>query len=103
MKRLFYLLLLASVLLAACSGGEHRRALDTAYALINERPDSTLAILDSLEPMAQGLSRPNLRRWQLLCLMAQNKCDTVFHSDSLLLLLTDYYDRHGTPNEKMCI
>ncbi len=101
MKRLFYLLLLASVLLAACSGGEHRRALDTAYALINDRPDSALVILDSLEPSAQGLSHGQLRRWQLLRLMAQNKCDTVFRSDSLQRILTDYYDRHGTPNERM--
>ena len=101
MKRLFYLLLLASVLLTACTGGEHRRALDTAYVLINDRPDSALAILDSLEPSAQDLSRRQLRRWQLLRLMAQNKCDTVFRSDSLQRALTDYYDRHGTPNEQM--
>ncbi len=33
--------------------------------------------------------------------MAQNKCDIVFRSDSLHLTLTDYYDRHDTPNEKM--
>ena len=33
--------------------------------------------------------------------MAQNKCDTVFRSDSLQHVLTDYYDRHGTPNERM--
>ena len=101
MKRFFYLLLLVSVLIAACTGGEHRRALDTAYALINERPDSAIAILDSLGPSAQDLSRGQLRRWQLLRLMAQNKCDTVFRSDSLQRILTDYYDRHGTPNERM--
>jgi hypothetical protein len=33
--------------------------------------------------------------------MAQNKCDTVFRSDSLQRVLTGYYDRHGTPNEQM--
>ena len=90
------------LILAACAGsGNEHAALDTAQTVINDRPDSALAILDSLEPSSQEFSRSTLRRWQLLRLMAQNKCDTVFRSDSLQLILTDYYDRHGTPNEKM--
>ncbi len=103
MRTPFYFLLLAAVLLAACSGdGEHRRALDAAYSLINDRPDSALDILDAMpQPEATLLSKGQLRRWQLLRLMAQNKCDTVFRSDSLQRVLTDYYDQHGTPNERM--
>ena len=103
MRTPFYFLLLAAVLLAACSGdGEHRRALDAAYSLINDRPDSALAILDAMpQPEATLLSKGQLRRWQLLRLMAQNKCDTIFRSDSLQRVLTDYYDQHGTPNERM--
>ena len=62
---------------------------------------SALAMLDSLEPSSQGFSQTTLRRWQLLRLMAQNKCDTVFRSDSLQLILADYYDKNGTPNERM--
>ena len=101
MRKLLYIIV-ATILLAACVGnGKERAALDAAQAVINDRPDSALAILDSLEPSSQDFSRANLRRWQLLRLMAQNKCDTVFRSDSLQLILTDYYDRHGTPNEKM--
>ncbi|MBP5387547.1 MAG: hypothetical protein J6Y97_09220, partial [Prevotella sp.] len=101
MRKLLYIIV-ATILLAACVGnGKERAALDAAQAVINDRPDSALAILDSLEPSSQDFSRANLRRWQLLRLMAQNKCDTVFRSDSLQLILTDYYERHGTPNEKM--
>ena len=101
MRKLLYIISV-TILLAACVGsGKERAALDRAQAVINDRPDSALAILDSLEPSSQDFSRPNLRRWQLLRLMAQNKCDTVFRSDSLQLVLTGYYDRHGTPNEKM--
>ena len=40
-------------------------------------------------------------RWQLLLTSAQNKCDTVFRDDSLQRELVKYYDRHGTPNERM--
>ena len=101
MQKLVYIIV-SFILLSACAdSGKERVALDAAQAIINDRPDSALAILDSLEPSSQGFSQGSLRRWQLLRLMAQNKCDTVFRSDSLQLLLTDYYDHHGTPNERM--
>ena len=101
MRKLLYIII-TTILLAACvGGGKERAAFDAAQAIINDRPDSALAILDSLEPSSQEFTRSTLRRWQLLRLMAQNKCDTVFRSDSLQLILTDYFDRHGTPNEKM--
>ena len=101
MRKLLYIII-TTILLAACvGGGKERAALDAAQTIINDRPDSALAILDSLEPSSQEFSRSTLRRWQLLRLMAQNKCDTVFRSDSLQLIITEYFDRHGTPNEKM--
>ena len=47
-------------------------------------------------------SREARRMHQLLLLTdAQNKNDTVFRSDSIQRLLVDYYDRHGSANEKM--
>lgn len=101
MRKLLYIVI-AIILLAACVGsGKERAILDLAQRIINERPDSALAILDSLEPSSQDFSQKNLRRWQLLRLMAQNKCDTVFRDDSLQKELVKYYDRHGTPNERM--
>ena len=101
MRKLLYIII-TTILLAACvGGGKERAAFDAAQAIINDRPDSALAILDSLEPSSNEFPRPALRRWQLLRLMAQNKCDTVFRSDSLQRVLTEYYDRHGTPNEQM--
>lgn len=101
MRKLLYIVI-AIVLLAGCVGGGKERAiLDLAQRIINERPDSALAILDSLEPSSQDFSQKNLRRWQLLRLMAQNKCDTVFRSDSLQQELVDYFDSHGMSNERM--
>ena len=41
----------ATIILAACVGNwKERAALDAAQAIINDRPDSALAILNSLEP-----------------------------------------------------
>ena len=101
MQKLLYAFV-AVIILAACVGnGKERAKIDVAQSIINERPDSALAILDSLEASSNQFSQSTLRRWQLLRLMAQNKCDTIFHSDSLQFILTDYYDNHGTPNERM--
>ena len=40
-------------------------------------------------------------RYHLLHAKAQNKAYVDFTTDSLLLQLTRYYDRHGTPNDRM--
>jgi len=101
MRNLLYIVVTTVILTACVGGGKERVVLDTAQRIINDRPDSALAMLDSLEPSSHDFSTENLRRWQLLRLMAQNKCDTVFSDDSLQKELVKYYDRHGTPNERM--
>ena len=101
MRKLLYIIA-STVIFAACVGnGKERAMLEMAQCIINDYPDSALTILDSLEPSSHDFSKENLRRWQLLRLTAQNKCETVFHSDSLQLELVKYYDSHGTPNERM--
>ena len=101
MRNLLYIVV-TTMILAACVGdGKEHAVLDRAQRIINDHPDSALFILDSLEQSSHDFSRSNIRRWQLLRLMAQNKCDTVFRSDSLQIVLTNYYDHRGTPNERM--
>ena len=41
------------------------------------------------------------RRLQLEELERQNRADSVMTNDSLATVLVDYFDRHGTPNERM--
>ena len=90
MRKLLYIIV-STVLFTACVGnGKERAVLDLAQRIINDYPDSALVILDSMEPSSHDFSTENLRRWQLFRLMAQNKCDTVFRSDSLQLVLKDY-------------
>ena len=101
MRNLLYIVV-TTMILAACVGdGKEHAVLDRAQRIINDHPDSALFILDSLEQSSHDFSGSNIRRWQLLRLMAQNKCDTVFRSDSLQIVLTNYYDHRGTPNERM--
>ena len=114
MKRIMFILALARMpatgcilvvflltLMACTRQRGYEESLSKADSLMNMAPDSSLFILDSLEQSAQDFSKSNFRRWQLLRMMAQNKCDTIFRSDSLQLVLANYYDRHGTPNERM--
>ena len=101
MRKLLFIIVSTVIFSACVENGKEHTVLDMAQNIINDYPDSALAILDSLEPSSPNFSQENFRRWQLLRLMAQNKCDTVFHSDSLQLVLTDYYDRHGKPNDRM--
>ncbi len=101
MRNLLYIVVTTVILTACVGGGKERAVLDTAQRIINDRPDSALAMLDSLEPSSHDFSTENLRRWQLLRLMAHNKCYLSFSSDSLQQELVKYYDRNGTSNERM--
>ncbi|MBO5633042.1 MAG: hypothetical protein J5965_28625 [Aeriscardovia sp.] len=98
LKRLFHIVLVL-LLLSACGSREAQRMLERAEAVMNENPSEAIALLDSISD--EGLSRSQQMRRLLLLTNAQNKCDTVFRSDSIQRLLVAYYDRHGSANERM--
>ena len=96
--------LLLAVLLNFTACTKHRgydAILDTADSLVNVHPDSVIQLLEPLTPEKKNMETSQQMRWQLLLTAAQNKCDSVFGDDSLQLELVDYYDHHGTPNERM--
>ena len=100
MKRTPLILLLVAVLLfCTCGDRTVQRMLDRAETVMNENPSEAIAVLDSIGD--DGLSRSQHMRLLLLLTNAQNKCDTVFRSDSIQRLLVDYYESHGTANERM--
>ncbi len=94
--------LMSLLLLAACSGDPQVTALlDRLDSLTYEQPDSALRLLQAQEAEASAWPRSFRMRHALLTARAQNKAYVDFTTDSVLLVLTDYYDRHGTPNEQM--
>jgi hypothetical protein len=115
------LLALAILLLTSCTGDPAADALHhTADSLIAVgRPDSALQLLNTLPPDLTGaespcqpqsarsiqspasLSRRQRMRHELLRARAMNKAYIDFTTDSVMKLVADYYDRHGTPNERM--
>ncbi len=102
MKRVFPIIL-TILLLAACM--ENRpagRAMEQAAALMDTRPDSALGILLALPGEdSAAMTEGQRMQWLLLRQQGMNKCDTVFRSDSIPLLLVEWFDRHGTPNEQV--
>ena len=95
------LLGLIILLLSSCTSQEERlfsAQLDRADSLMRTRPDSSLYILNKVgTPSTTSLSM----RHALLRADALNKCDSVLPSDTLLREIADYYDRHGSANERM--
>ena len=98
LKRLFHIAFVL-LLLCACGNRDAQRMLDRAEAVMSDNPSEAITILDSIGD--DGLSRSQRMRRLLLLTNAQNKCDTVFRSDSIQKLLVNYYANHGIANEKM--
>ena len=101
MKKILYIII-GIVLLTACSERrEYIDALERAKAVMNDRPDSALTILDSLGQHEADFGKSFRMRYRLHRLNALNKVDTLFRSTDEAKELADYFDDHGTPNEQM--
>ena len=102
MKKIIFLLLTVATLLVGCTTqtGRHE-TIERAKQLMNEHPDSALALLDSLQPFQGAFSKSMRMDFMMQRLNAQNKCDTIFRSDSIAKILVDYYAHHGTSNQRM--
>ena len=98
LKRLLHIIFVL-LLLCACGNRDAQRMLDRAEGVMSDNPSQAIAVLDSIGD--DGLSRSQRMRRLLLLTNAQNKCDTVFRSDSIQRLLVDYYESHGSANDRM--
>ena len=81
--------------------GRASAVLDHADSLMNYRADSALSFLSSHEAEIGTWPKEKQMRFHLLQIKAQNRAYIPFTSDSLILAVTEYYDKHGTSNEKM--
>ena len=101
MRRLPFLLLALLLLAVSCyrDGGGMTASLQLADSLVEAEPDSALAYLRGLK--GQKGSKAYRYRYQLLLAKAMNKAYVPFTSDSVMKEVADYYDHHGSPNERM--
>lgn len=103
MRRLLLLVMVFPLLMVSCSrGGKELAAkLHLADSLIEAEPDSGVALLMSLEEEAADASRANRYRYQLLQAKAMNKTYRPITTDSVMRKVADYYDDHGSANDRM--
>ncbi|MBQ0103014.1 MAG: hypothetical protein KBS99_02420, partial [Prevotellaceae bacterium] len=90
-----------AVLAISCSEHSADRLLASADSLMNTRPDSAYSMLDSLSQQNAHASESLRMRIELLKAKAQNKAYIDFTTDSVMLEAADYFDHHGTPNDRM--
>ena len=101
MKKFLYIIIGVAFLMACSERREYVDMLERAKAVMNDKPDSALAVLDSLWQHEADFGKGFRMRYRLHRLNALNKVDTLFRSVDEAKELADYFDDHGTPNEQM--
>ena len=101
MRKLFYVILILIAVVAAGScdrkGAQLDRTFDRADALLQDHPDSALAIMQAVD--TTGLSRPHLARYALLLTEVLKKNRLEPKNDSLIKIALDYYCGQGNSAE----
>ena len=100
--RIQYLLLtILAFILFSCTDKHADFIITKAEQLLNTKPDSALAVLDDIRESKEDWPRSQQMRYELVYAQAQNKAFVNFTTDSIVLSLVDYYERHGNANEQM--
>lgn len=93
------------MLLASCAGNrKYDDLMQRADSIMNVNDDSAkvaIRMLDGVKPQLPEFSQSQKMRYELLRHKAMNKAYISFTSDSKMKEVVDYYDRHGSANERM--
>ena len=92
----------AAVVLLSCSKAdlETERTLEDVASFIEERPDSALTILDTMDSFSLTTSALKARH-SLLLAMARDKNYIDDTTDSIIAPAVSWYCRHGSADEKL--
>ena len=105
MKEKVIFLLLIIMLLASCAGNrKYDDLMQRADSIMNVNDDSAkvaIRMLDGIKPQLPEFSQSQKMRYELLRHKAMNKACITFTSDSVMKEVVDYYDNHGSANERM--
>lgn len=105
MKEKVLYLLLIIILLASCAGNrKYDDLMQRADSIMNVNDDSAkvaIRMLDGVKSQLPEFSKAQKMRYELLRHKAMNKAYISFTSDSKMKEVVDYYDRHGSANERM--
>ena len=101
-KLIFFIFAICAILINGCSDNKrYDDILLRAEGLMRTNPDSSLAILNAADSLTPHFSLKQKMKYELLRTNAQSLTNVAFTSDKTTKRLADYYDQHGTANEKM--
>ena len=105
MKEKVIFLLLIIMLLASCAGNrKYDDLMQRADSIMNVNDDSAkvaIRMLDGVKSQLPEFTQAQKMRYELLRHKAMNKACITFTSDSVMKEVVDYYDYHGSANERM--
>lgn len=105
MKEKVIFLLLIIMLLASCAGNrKYDDLMQRADSIMNVDDDSAkvaIRMLDGVKSQLSEFTKKQRMRYELLRHKAMNKACITFTSDSVMKEVVDYYDHHGSANERM--
>ena len=105
MKEKVIFLLLIIMILTSCAGNrKYDDLMQRADSIMNVNDDSAkvaIRMLDGVKSQLPEFSKAQKMRYELLRHKAMNKAYISFTSDSIMKEVVDYYDRHGSANERM--
>ena len=103
MKAIVRLLFCCAVFSILACGGDSSFMVQLRHldSLLIEYPDSVYKVLEGMEKESHAQSESSRMYYELLRADAQNKAYIDFTTDSVMLVVADYYDQHGTANEQM--
>lgn len=103
MERSIIFILLSMLL--SCTGNKvYDHQLSKADSIMDIADDSAqiaIKMLDALKPEWSKFTKAQRMRYDLLYHKAMNKAYIDFTSDSTMLAVVDYYEHHGSANDKM--
>ena len=105
MKEKVIFLLLIIMLLASCAGNrKYDDLMQRADSIMNVNDDSAkvaIRMLDGVKSQLPEFTQAQKMRYELLRHKAMNKACITFTSDSVMKEVVDYYEDHGSANERM--
>ena len=105
MKEKVIFLLLIIMILTSCAGNrKYDDLMQRADSIMNVNDDSAkvaIRMLDGVKFQLPEFSQSQKMRYELLRHKAMNKACITFTSDSVMKKVVDYYDNHGSANERM--
>ena len=100
MKKIVYVITYLCIVISCSERQDYKEALNHAQSIMEEFPDSSLAILDTLGRHSDVFDNHFRMQYLLTLTYSQAKTGLKFENDSTTKLLVSHFDDDGNCTEK---